>query len=498
MMTPELFCRLRVYHDHDHLSVGQIAHLLHLNKKTVAKWVKRDRFARRARAKRPSKLDAYKPQVVRLIGEQGLTAVQVLQRLKTQGYAGGYTILKEFVGAVRPPRHPAFLTLAYGPGECAQADWGDAGAITVGSTRRRLSFLVVVLCYSRLMYVEFTLSQALEHFLGALQRAFVYFKAVPHSVLVDNMKTAVLSHPVGLPAVFNPRFLEMAGHFGFQPKACGVRQPQAKGRVENGVGYVKKNLLNGLELCGLSAMNLAARNWLDAVANVRVHRETQQTPIARVEQERAALLPLNPTPFDTGVLRPIRATHQCRVVVDANRYSIPYEHASRLLTLKLSDEHLWLYDNQKLIAEHVRCYDRGQDFENPDHVRELLRQRQGARDHALLRRFLALSPKAEDFYRELENRHLNARHHVRQIMALAEIYPPDKVAQALEDAHNMACYRAEYIANILSMRERPQSEPAALHLTHHQDLLDLELPEPDLSIYDNTPKTEGDAANEMQ
>lgn len=144
MMTPELFCRLRVYHDHDHLSVGQIAHLLHLNKKTVAKWVKRDRFARRARAKRPSKLDAYKPQVVRLIGEQGLTAVQVLQRLKAQGYTGGYTILKEFVCAVRPPRHPAFLTLAYGPGECAQADWGDAGAITVGSTRRRLSFLVVV------------------------------------------------------------------------------------------------------------------------------------------------------------------------------------------------------------------------------------------------------------------------------------------------------------------------------------------------------------------
>jgi transposase len=498
MMTPELFCRLRSHYEHDHLNVNQIARLLQLNVKTVAKWVKRDRFMARTRVKRPSKLDAYKPQVARWIAEQGLSAVQILQRLKEQGYHGGYSILKEFVHTVRPVRHPAFLTLAYGPGECTQVDWGDAGAISVGSTRRRLSFLVVVLCYSRRMYVEFTLGQALEHFLGALQRAWEYFRAVPHSVLVDNMKTAVLSHPVGLSAVFHPRFMEMAQHFGFQPKACGVNQPQAKGRVENGVGYVKKNLLNGLELSGLSAMNLAARTWLDTVANLRVHRETQQPPNGRFEQERGALLPLNPVPFDTGVLRPLRATHQCRVVVDTNRYSVPYQYASRRLTLKLTDEQLWLYDNQKLIAQHVRCYDRHRDFENPDHVRELLRQRQGARDHSLLKRFLALSPQAEEFYRQLEARQLDARHHVRQIMALAELYPAEHVARALEDAHSLACYRAEYIANILAMRQRQKPEPGALHLTHQQDMLDLELPEPDLSIYDEPLQPEGDSPHETR
>ncbi len=495
MMTPEVFAQLRVLYDRERLGLNQIARVLRLNVKTVTQWVHRERFAPRAHVKRPSKLDAHKTLIARWIGEQGLSSVQVLQRLREHGYRGGYSILKEFVRTIRPPRRPAFLTLAYSPGECAQVDWGDAGVIEVGSTRRRLSFLIVVLCYSRRMYVEFTLSQALEHFLGALQRAFVYFGAAPNSVLVDNMKTAVLSHPFGLPPVFHPRFLELAAHYGFLAKACGVNQPQAKGRVENGVGYVKKNFLHGLPLCGLSAMNAEARRWLDTVANVRIHRETEETPNERFARERPALLPLNPVLFDTGVLRPIRATHQCRVVVDTNRYSVPYEYASRRLTLKLTDEQLWLYHDQKLIAHHVRCYDRKQDFENPDHVRELLRQRRGARDYALLQRFLALWPKAEIFYRELEARHLNGRLHARRIVALTEIYPPEQVVRALEDAMALACYRSEYVANILAMRHNKLPEPGALHLTHHEDLLELELPEPDLSVYDTT-KSEGDSSDE--
>ncbi len=494
MMTPEGFVRLRMLHDQDHLGINQIARILGLNVKTVSKWVRRTSYKPRARLKRPSRLDPHKAQIARWIVEQGLTAVQILHRLREQGYTGGYSILKEFVRTLRPVRHPAFLTLAYGPGECAHVDWGDAGVIDVGSTRRRLSFLVVVLCYSRKMYVEFTLGQALEHFLGALQRAFQVFDAVPRTVLVDNLKTAVLSHPFGVSPVFHPRFLELAGHYGFQAKACGVNQPQAKGRVENGVGYVKKNFLNGLTLCEPSALNAEVRRWLDRVANVRLHRETGEKPDVRFAQERSALLPLNPVPCDTGVLRSIRATHQCRVVVDTNRYSVPYEHASRRLMMKLTDERIWLFHEQKLIADHVRCYDRNRDFENPDHVRELLRQRRGAQDHALLRRFLVLWPQAERFYRELEARHLNGRLHVRRIMALTEIYPPEQVVRALEDAQSLACYRSEYVANILAMRQTTRPEPGALHVPHHEDLLNVDLPEPDLSIYD-TPQPQGTAAD---
>ncbi|MDD5402712.1 MAG: IS21 family transposase [Dehalococcoidales bacterium] len=484
MMTPECFLRLRHLYDREHLSVLQISRILDINLKTAAKWVRHERFPTVCRRERPSKLDRHKGVIAQMLTVQNLTAIQILQRLRSQGYTGGYSILKDYVSRIRPPRKPAFLTVAYAPGECAQVDWGCAGVLPVGTTKRRLSFLVVVLCYSRRMYVEFTLAEKTEHFLGALQRALLYFGAVPQSVMVDNMKTAVLRHPPGMPPVFHPRFLEFARHYGFMPKACGVRQPQAKGRVENGVGYIKKNFLNGLAFSNLAAINAAAHEWLGTVANVRIHRETGEKPAERFGKERSSLLPLNPNLFDTGVMQPIRASRQFRITVDTNRYSIPYEYAGQRLNLKLTDDHLWLYAGQKLLADHVRSYDRRRDFENPDHVRELLQQRQGAAYHKLLQRFLCLWPGAEEFYRQMDARHLNPKHHVRQIMALTEIYPSESVVQALQDAAQLGAYRSEYVANILAMRQRPATEPGPLHVTRRQDLLDIHLPLPDLSIYE--------------
>jgi transposase len=139
------------------------------------------------------------------------------------------------VRRVRPVRRPAFLTLAFAPGECAQVDWGCGGALQIGSTRRRLSFFVMVLCYSRMIYVEFTLGEALEHFLGCHQNALEFLGASPGAIVIDNLKTGVLSHPLGEKALFHPRYLEFAAHYGFEPRACNVRKANEKGRVENAV-----------------------------------------------------------------------------------------------------------------------------------------------------------------------------------------------------------------------------------------------------------------------
>ena len=111
--------------------------------------------------------------------------------------------------AVRPVRHPAFLSLAFAPGEAAQVDWGCAGTISLGATRRRLSFFVMVLCHSRLAYVEFTCGEALEHFLACHQNALEFFGGTPAAILIDNLKTGVLRHPCGEKALFPsalPRF----------------------------------------------------------------------------------------------------------------------------------------------------------------------------------------------------------------------------------------------------------------------------------------------------
>ena len=151
----------------------------------------------------------------------------------------------------------------------------------------------MVLCYSRLMYVEFTVSQTMEHFLACHENAWAAFGGVASRVMIDNLKSAVLQRLAGTAPVFNARYLDYARHAGFSISACNVAAGHEKGRVESGVGYVKKNFLNGLELADFSAINPAARVWLDTIANVRVHGETHRRPVELFEEERAKLRPLN-------------------------------------------------------------------------------------------------------------------------------------------------------------------------------------------------------------
>jgi hypothetical protein len=260
------------------------------------------------------------------------------------------------------------------------------------------------------MYVEFTLSEKLEHWLACHQNAFACFQGVSQSVMVDNCKVAVLDHPLGGPPTFNPHYLDFARHYGFQIRACGPRQAHEKGRVENAVAYVKKNFLAGLDLVNLATLNAGARHWLDTVANVRVHGETHRQPCALFAEEKSRLLPLHPHPYPASRILDLRASSQFRITVDTNHYSGPARYA---------------------------------------------------------------------------------RHHARQILALSEVYGVAPVQRALDDAIHYQAFSAQYIANLLQQRQRPLPEPGALHLTRSSDLLELDLPAPDLSLYQ--PK-EGGAA----
>jgi transposase len=483
MIDYSTYCQIQSLHREQGLRVAQIARQLGLDVKTVTRWLAEKKYRKVQVPPRPSKLDGFKGQILRWLEAYPYSGRQIFQRLREADYQGGYTILTQFLRQVRPRTKPAFLTLHFEPGQCAQVDWASCGSIPVGNTSRRLSCFVMVLSYSRLMYLEFTLSQAQEHFLACHRHALEYFGASPREVMVDNCKVAVLSRPAGQPPLFQPRYLDFAQHYGFAIKACAVRAPQQKGRVENAVAYVKKNFLAGLELSSLAALNLAARHWLETVANLRTHAATGQPPAERFAREKPRLRPLPTHPYDVGQLRPVRASNRFRVTVDTNRYSVPARYAGARLDLKLYPERVCLYHQNQLLADHPRSYQRGQDFEHPDHVRPLLLQRRKNRNQQLLLRFLQLSPQAEAYYEQLQSRRLPAPGHVRKILALSETYGPEKVARALEDAATYGAYSSEYIANLLEQRARQLPEPGALHLTRSEDLLELDLPEPDLSLY---------------
>lgn len=484
MIDYETYCQIRDCRDRQHLTISQTARALGLHRRTVAKWLASAQYRRRPSPPRASRLDPFKAQVVRLLETHPYSAQQVFQRLREAGFDGCYTTVKDYVRKVRAPRHPAFLKLSFAPGECAQIDWGEYGSIGVGSTRRRLSFFVMVLCYSRLLYVEFTVAQTMEHFLAAHEHAFAAFRGVAARVMVDNLKSAVLRRVVGEAPVFNAKYLDFARHWGFDITACNVGKGNEKGRVENGVGYVKKNFLNGLELTDFSAINPAAQLWLDTIANVRIHGETHQRPVDLFKHEQAHLRPLNPLPYDIGRIATVRASKQFRVALDTNRYSVPAEYASARVTLKAYPDRVCIYHQDQLIARHPRSFERHQDIEDPDHPKQLLAQRCRAREQRLLMRFLSLGPKAQAYYEGLEQRRTNARHHLRKIVALSEIYGVEAVARAIEDGLAFHAFSCEYIANILEMKARALPKPGALHLTRRQDLLDIEIAQPDLSPYE--------------
>jgi len=425
-------------------------------------------------------------------------AAQVCQRLRERGFDGGYSIVKAYVRTVRPHRQAACLTLAFAPGECAQVDWGSFGSVSVGQTQRRLSFFVMVLCYSRMLYVEFTVSQTMEHFLACHQHAFECFGGIPHKVMVDNLKSAVLQRTLGAAPVFHPKYLDFATHNGFTIAPCTVGKGNEKGRVENGVGYVKKNFLAGLELPDFSALNPAAKHWLETVANVRLHGETREQPTVLWHTERPSLRPLPLHPFDIATVSQVRASRQFRVTLETNRYSVPAQYAGHALTLKTYPDRLCISLGDQLLARHARRYERFQDVEDPDHPKPLLEQRKKARDHKLFMRFLALSPRAEDYDLKLEERRLNPHHHVRKIVALSDIYAPEAMARAMEDAFVYEAFSSDYIANLLEQRARFTPEASALHLTRREDLLEVRLAPPDLSIYQAHPKPESHGTEEAE
>jgi transposase len=467
------------------LNASQIAAKTGLNIKTVRKWLEKLRYEPRSKvAKPPSKLDPYKDLIVCWLEKHPYSGMQILQRLRSEhGYTGGRSILHEFIATVRPVRQEAFLKLAFEAGDCLQIDWGTHGFMRIGEALRKLHYFVAVLCHSRLLFVEFFLSQSMECFLAGHRHALEYFGGSSCRVMHDNLKTAVLERLPGQAPSFNPRYLDFAAHYGFKPVACNVGRGNEKGRVENSIGYVQKNFLNGLEISSLEALNAQACHWLEQVANVRTHRETGKRPTDAFAEEKPTLQPLPLAGYDISSSRRVRASNRCRVAFESNRYTVPFEHAGALLELRVEPTTIVIYRGQKLIAQHPRSYGRNQDIENPDHTSRLLAERKRGEDAALLARFLALSPKAELYYGALRTRQLHAMAHVRRILLLVNTHGRDIVAQALQEAVELGAYGSDYLHNILEHRRALLPLSGELHLTRGAELLQLEVQPPDCSHY---------------
>jgi transposase len=490
----ETFHQIRLLQQQEKLSAEQIAQRLGLDVKTVRKWLRKKRYQPRQKPLRQSltKLDPYKDLILAWLEKHPFTGAQIFERLRCEhGYSGGKTILNDFIAKVRPARHAAYLKLAFEPADCMQVDWGTHGTLRIGESSRKLHYFCAVLCHSRMLFVEFYLSQSMECFLNAHRNALEYFGASPRRIMHDNLKTAVLERRPGEDPRFNPQYLDFAAHYGFKPVACNVARGNEKGRVENAIGYIQKNLLNGLEIHSLAALNAEARRWMEQTANLRLHRASGRRPCDLFALEKEQMQPLPALGYDITRSSRVRATNRCMVHFEANRYSVPFEYAGMFLELRAHPDTVSIYRGEQCIARHVRSYGREVDVENPDHTSRLLKERRRGEDAAVLARFLALSPAAEAYYQGLTLRTACAMRQVRRIVFLAGIHGRERTAEVLGELLEQGAYGSDYLQNILEYRRDMEPLLGRLHLTRGLEHLEVEIPPADCSHFgpaaSNTP-----------
>src|SRR5271166_6414474 len=326
-MKVALWAEIRRLTEIEKLSGWAIARRLHCSRHTVAAALKLPQPPASTAARRASVLDPYREQINNLLAKYPeLSAVRIREEIARgpQGYTGSATILRRYLRRVRPARGRVYQEVHYQPAQAMQVDWGECGRVQVGATMRKVSVFVAVLCYSRLVYIEFTLSQRKAEFYRGLVNALTFFGGRPRAIIFDNLKAGVINGS-GRSACFHPEFLALCGYFCLQPIACERRDPESKGIVEASVRYIKRNALAGRadELIRFEGYLAFAPMWRDQVANVRIHETTRERPVDRFQKERSLLRALPTIPFDTDEIVPAVVTPHARIEFDGNRYSVP-------------------------------------------------------------------------------------------------------------------------------------------------------------------------------
>lgn len=354
------------------MSISQIANELGRDRKTIRKWLQQSEPAYYQRhVKRPSKLDPFKDYIRRRMEEGCLNANVIFDEIKAQGYTGRKTILRSFMQPLRPSvLSKATVRFETSPGYQAQVDWGRFRVDGNGEPKRLYAF-VMVLGYSRMMYVEFTEDEKLETLMGCHLRAFEYFGGRPEVVLYDNMKTVVADFDERGHAVWNERFARFAAHHGFLLQSCRPYRARTKGKVENGIGYVRKNFWPRVKtFTGLDDLNRQVRDWLDTVANVRVHGTTHETPRERLIRE--GLKPLSPMPFEEVDRHARKVSPDACVSYENNRYSVPFEWVGQIVHIQdLKNGRIRIYHGEQLVAEHPKATGKHQRIVNEKHFEGL-------------------------------------------------------------------------------------------------------------------------------
>ena len=384
--------------------------------------------------------------------KQYYTAKKIWEILQSEGFTGGYTIVKDAVREIKKTSKEVFMPLSQRPGE-AQVDFGQA-VVKFNGTLKKVMFFVMSMVHSDAMFVMAFPRECTEAFMEAHVRAFAFFGCVPNRISYDNTRVAVTKILTHHKRKYTAEFKRLISHYLFEPHFCNVRRPNEKGIVEGSVKYSRLNFMVPVpQVKDYDELNRLLRDCCQSDLDRILRGKRSLSKKQLLAEDRIAAISLSDDKFDYRKTTSTFASSESLVRYDTNDYSVPVSSAHHQTTIKASVRFIEVYRQDLLIAKHRRCWDRECQIFDPMHYLELLERKPGALDHARPLEDWHL-PKCFKTYRKLLETHRdNGTKEYIQILLLLKKYSVVQIHRAINKALNYRMYCYDVILQFLLTAE---------------------------------------------
>jgi len=487
-IPPDLEAQILRYHHVEKWRVGTIARQLRVHHGTVARVLAQAGLPRIGPPARRSQVEPYLPFIHQTLEKfPTLTASRLFAMVRERGYRGSGDHFRHLIACYRPrPAAEAYLRLRSLPGEQGQVDWGHFGHLVIGRARRPLMAFVMVLSYSRQIFLRFFLDARMENFLRGHVGAFTAWNGCARVLLYDNLKSAVLERQ-GDAIRFHPTLIAFAGHYRYDPRPVAVARGNEKGRVERAIRYVRDNFFAARTFADLDDLNRQAEAWCGGLAADR--RCPGQDGLSVREAfaaEAAKLLRLPDNPYPLVERREVKAGKTPYVRFDLNDYSIPHSKVQRLLTVLADPHEVRVVDGAQILACHRRSYDKGAQIEDAAHVEALLAHKRAASRHRGTDRLAQVAPQSQTLLLRAAERGDNLGAITAALLRLLDRYGAAELEAAIIEALDRGVPHPNAVRLALEHRreQRGEAPPVAVVLPEHVKARDAHVQPHRLEPYD--------------
>ena len=479
---------LRLFHA-ENWPIGTIAAQLGIHHSVVRRVLAGD-GGTSARRRRPRMIDPFLPFIFETLEKYPrISASRLHAMVKERGYRGQPGHFRALLAGLRPLRlREAYLRLRTLPAEEAQVDWAHFGRVQVGRASRPLSAFVMVLSWSRAIFLHFFYSQSLSSFFYGHRFAFEWFGGVPRKVLYDNLKAVVIER-VGRAIRFNRQFLQLAGHYRIEPRPVAVARGNEKGRVERSIRFVRSSFFAARRFRDLDDLNRQALLWCQGESLERRWPEDTRKTVGEIfSQEKEKLLALPQDPFPCHERTEVRVGKTPYVRFDLNDYSIPHRLVRRTLTVLATLHQVRIVDGQTVIATHRRSWGRHERIEDPRHVEALAQEKSAAGRGRRTERLLEILPASTQFLEAMAARNQPLGRATSELLELVRTYGTTAVTAAIEEALRRDTPHTQALRHILDRDDRAGAGGVSrlpVHLPEDHRVRDLHVRHHDLESYDS-------------